>query len=328
MPKVKIAKPLNVLIIVTSDFSVIGLGIWFFVHQSTPVDKARQGVVSVFATDPIAKTITKSSPLMSHIAAQKNMLVVEFDQSTDLAAFYQRYKKSTNPIERYMAFKAFNDCQNDVGILKEIKGINSASTYAEVTLARSKNPNFNREHRLKLAQNTWERCASFNRTPASIKEANAIANALGRQGELPLGVSVFLEKNKDNPLVINQLLEATAKLDNGYAWLEILPMLSAYSDQLLIDGKPINNEEIKELSNALAMAACDLGQVCNDGSRVAAMYCVEFGECGDVAYAIQQHVLTPVENQRAMELRDKIINAIRQRNQSFFTLRPASKKSE
>jgi len=303
-----------VVIVLLFCFKQTGINYKQSVNSETPVRLA-------------TKSNAHQSQLAQPTSVPRNALMVELEQTANFAVFYARYKNSTNPIERYMAFKSFNDCRIDVGIIKELKGINSANAYAEDILARSKNPNFNRDQRLKLARNTWERCAGFTRTLESVNEANAIANSLGKQGELPLGAGVFLEKNKDNPLAIGKLLDATAKLDNGYVWLETLPLLSGYSDQLWIDGKVVNSEEVKELSNALTMAACDLGQVCNAGSRLAVMYCIEFGECSsDVAYAIQQHVLTPAENERAIELREKVINAIRQRNQSFFTLREAPKK--
>jgi len=200
--------------------------------------------------------------------APRNALVMEFEQSSNLAAFYERYKNSTNPIERYIAFKTFSDCHVDVGMLNQTKGIPSEERYVEEVLLTSKNPTINRPQKLAYLRKSWQRCANFTFTPEIHKEVNTILTALNKQGELPIAASLFLEKNKANPQAISQLLDNLAMLDNGYMWLETLPVLSGYvlSGQLVMDGKPFDSVVVREILEALTMAACDIGQVCDAGT--------------------------------------------------------------
>ena len=299
--------------------------LWMRGDKDTVASNPSSVNVSMAQQSTQSNAASPSRPVVRQTEVIKNPIAVEFQETKSKFAFFEANKRSADPERRYMAIRAFKNCEETIGKT-------SKDAYLKEQIGFIPPDATNRPQRISVLSRIALECEGFVGRADIAQEADRMLIAALRGREFPLGVGLQVndELNKPRPdseLVFSVFTKAIASGNPEAAYEGVGYLGGALAGGHLALGGRLFTPEDRIATAALDLVACEISQSCGAGSRMADLYCLTDGECAsDYTQSMQRLTVTPAQFEDASALRDKILAAIRNGDRSFFTLKPLTKK--
>lgn len=190
-------------------------------------------------------------------------------RAKDYLAVFQRYRDSTNPIERAIAGRAHRAC---FPIFMPPAGKAPSSTYLKNAL-----PKEQREERGAAIDELFERCRGFLLQPIVPSEVVATAERVTNGDLATPGASARWAMIRGDRAKADGIVEQALKSREPYAIQSLVGMSTLMMDRSSRGMSPDVTDA------ALALLACDFGASCGANSLLALQLCATEGRCEGTA---------------------------------------------
>jgi len=303
------------------SFSLLGVGLAYFYwpekdheiavdHRMDELQNLNDKIVH--APLPVGQTV-KRDP-QSHKLATAIELSKEYQTTRDMHDIYVKYRHSTNPDEKYFAFRAMEFCSRFLLPSKR-------NTFVA---APEKLWNGNPERDI-VEHNLFARCSEFKEFASNHdfrEELKSLEQEVNESDS-----NIVLANKSANLLMLGKVDDARAlakqvllsQEPDAIASLETY--LKQYKNEqmkLLPDYKPGQAQPTDTSSIALALAACDLGKDCSKDSEEAESICTWGGACGEDLIDQKLKTLTQAEAEEVRRKKDQYVSAIKSGDLTVF----------